>query len=321
MLRVVIATVLQAGDALGETRGFDPIRDVVRIFAYIGSDLNSADPARDGKEGVYRLPQQSLGGKRNGVRELVLGTIAQGYPLTLKTRALVTNVTFDRSGARPRATGVEWIDGPNLYQGSPRSDAAQAGVAHGIRVTREVVLAAGTFNTPQLLMLSGVGPRAELERQGIETVVDLPGVGQNLQDRYEVGVIGEMSSMFGDQFRLLKDCSFNPAASRAVLDATDPCYVLWKHGLGIYTINGHVVGVVKKSKPELKDPDLFIFGLPGYFKGYYPGYAPEVENKRTFFTWVEQLAQRSELHHELPPTILARPVVAATSPESSRPGE
>ncbi len=38
-------------------------------------------------------------------------------------------------------------------------------------------------------------------------------------------------------------------------------------------------------------------------------------------TWVEQLAQRSELHHELPPTILARPVVAATSPESSRPGE
>ncbi len=294
MLRVIVAAVLQSGHELGDGHNFDPIRDLVRIFAYVGSDLNGADAMRDSREGVFRVPQQSKDGKRVGVREFVLDTIAAGYPLTLKTRALVSNVTIDRSGARPRATGVEWIDGPNLYSASPRSDASLPGVAHSIRVSGEVVLSAGTFNTPQLLMLSGIGPRAQLEAQGIDTVVDLPGVGQNLQDRYEVGVIGEMSSMIlGDQFRLLKDCSFDASAPRSVLDATDPCYVLWKHGIGIYTINGHVIGMVKKSRPELADPDLFIFGIPGYFKGYYPGFSPQVEQKRTYFTWVVLKAHTS----------------------------
>ena len=54
---------------------------------------------------------------------------------------------------------------------------------------REVILAAGAFNTPQLLMLSGVGPPEELARHGIEARVALDGVGRNLQDRYEVGVV------------------------------------------------------------------------------------------------------------------------------------
>jgi choline dehydrogenase len=294
MLRVIAAAVLQTGSELGQTHGFDPIGDVARLVAYVGSDMNASDAARDGREGVFRIPQQTQDGKRHGVRELVLDTIAAGYPLTLKTRALVTNVTFDRSGARPRATGVEWEDGANLYAASPRSSVATPGTARSLRVTGEVILSAGTFNTPQLLMLSGVGPRAALERQGIEVVDDLPGVGKNLQDRYEVGVIGEMSSMIlGDQFRLLKSCSFDPSATRAVLDASDPCYVLWKHGVGIYTINGSVIGMVKRSRPELKDPDLFIFGIPGYFKGYYPGYSAEVEQKRTYFTWVVLKAHTS----------------------------
>jgi choline dehydrogenase len=294
MLRVIAAAVLQTGQELGDSHRWDPIRDLTRLIAYVGSDMNASDAARDGREGVFRIPQQTQDGRRHGVREFVVDTIAAGYPLTLKTRALVTNVTFDRSGARPRATGVEWEDGANLYTASPRAGANQAGVARTLRVTGEVVLSAGTFNTPQLLMLSGIGPRAELEAQGIETLVDLPGVGKNLQDRYEVGVIGEMSSLIlGDQFRLLKDCSFDASAPRSVLDASDPCYVLWKHGIGIYTINGSVVGMVKKSRPDLKDPDLFIFGIPGYFKGYYPGYSPEVEQKRTYFTWVVLKAHTS----------------------------
>ncbi len=55
-----------------------------------------------------------------------------------------------------------------------------------------MILAGGAFNTPQLLMLSGIGPRAELERHGIPVRVDLGGVGRNLQDRYEVGVVHRM---------------------------------------------------------------------------------------------------------------------------------
>jgi choline dehydrogenase len=118
-------------------------------------------------------------------------------------------------------------------------------------------------------------------------VVDAPGVGANLQDRYEVGVIGEMSSVFGDQFTTLAPCTFNSKATPAELDKTDPCWTLWKHNLGIYTINGNAIGVVKRSSQTTGDPDLFLFGLPGYFRGYYPGYSEEaVGGNRRYFTWV-----------------------------------
>src|SRR5262249_35014496 len=56
------------------------------------------------------------------------------------------------------------------------------GQLHFVRASREVILCAGAIHTPRLLLLSGLGPQAELKRLGINTVVDLPGVGRNLQD-------------------------------------------------------------------------------------------------------------------------------------------
>ena len=58
----------------------------------------------------------------------------------------------------------------------------QGGVKQELRARKEVILSAGAFNSPQLLMVSGVGPAAELQKLGIPLVHDLPGVGQNLQD-------------------------------------------------------------------------------------------------------------------------------------------
>jgi choline dehydrogenase len=295
MLRVIIATVVQTSHELGVDLPFDPLHDVKSLLGYVGSDLNAGDAGRDGRQGVIRVPQQVLDGRRNGVRELIVDTINAGYPLTLKTHALATRVLFDRSGAKPKATGVEFLDGANLYQASPAPLAASA-TPQQLHVTGEVILAAGAFNTPQLLMLSGIGPRAQLEGKGITTLIDLPGVGANLQDRYEFGVIGEMSSVFGDQFTLLKDCSFNAAATPAQLDASDPCYVLWKHNVGVYTINGNAVGIVRRSDPTLADPDLFIFGLPGYFRGYYPGYSADAFGGRRYFTWVVLKAHSGNTH-------------------------
>ena len=287
MLRAVGASVLQTGRDLGSDLPFDPVRDTSSLLQYASGDVNAADPQRDGREGAFRLPQATRDGQRYGVRELVLGTIAGGYPLTLRTHALATRVTFDRGAARPRAVGVEWTDGPNQYAASPqRNPSAPAGAAHSIHVTREVIVSAGAFNTPQLLMLSGVGPAADLTQRGIAPVVDLPGVGKNLQDRYEASVVGEMSSVFGDQFSLLKSCRFDPTMTSPDLMAKDPCFLLWKLGLGAYTINGSVVGVVRRSDPSLAEPDLFVFGLPGLFRGYFPGYSAEIESKRTYFTWV-----------------------------------
>jgi choline dehydrogenase len=61
---------------------------------------------------------------------------------------------------------------------------------------KEVIISAGTFNTPQLLKLSGIGPADELRRLGIPIVVYLPGVGENLQDRYENSIIVDLPNAF-----------------------------------------------------------------------------------------------------------------------------
>ena len=118
----------------------------------------------------------------DGSRERVLET-ARRFPdrLRVELDALATRVLFDGHG---RAAGVEYLKGERLYRARPPEQAP--GERREVRASREVILAGGAFNTPQLLMLSGLGPQAELERLGIPVRVDLPGVGRNLQDRYEV---------------------------------------------------------------------------------------------------------------------------------------
>jgi choline dehydrogenase len=123
-----------------------------------------------------------------------------------------------------------------------------------------------------------VGPREELTTLGIDVRVDLPGVGENLQDRYEVGVVYEMKS----DFTLLEDCAFK---SPRPGQEPDPCFEEWKSGGGVYTTNAVVLGIIEKSRKGREDPDLFIFGLPGYFRGYYPRYSEEVGREKNRFTW------------------------------------
>ncbi len=121
----------------------------------------------------------------------------------LKTDALVTRVLFDGK----RAVGVEYIDSPRVYRADPRAPASGgAPIRRNVRATREVIICGGAFNSPQLLKLSGVGPRDELARFGIPVVLDLPGVGENLQDRYEVGVVTQMRA----DFALLQGCGVRP---------------------------------------------------------------------------------------------------------------
>ncbi len=86
--------------------------------------------------------------------------------LTLKTHTTTARVVFEGK----RAIGVE------CYEGNERKE---------LRARREVILASGAFGSPQLLMLSGVGPDSELQRHGIKVVHALPGVGKNLQDHID----------------------------------------------------------------------------------------------------------------------------------------
>ena len=137
-----------------------------------------------------------------------------------------------------RATGVEYLSGERLYRAHAKPNDA-AGAVRQARASREVVLAGGAFNTPQLLMLSGIGPRAELEAQRIPVRVDLPGVGRNLQDRYEVAVVNRMSF---DAWEPLRDAKFN---------RDDPQFKEWTNDRrGVFTTNGVVLSVIARSTNE-----------------------------------------------------------------------
>jgi choline dehydrogenase len=128
-------------------------------------------------------------------------------------------------------------------------------------------------------MLSGIGPAAHLQQHGIPCLLDRPGVGTNLQDRYEIGVVTEMNQ----PWKALAGATFAPPLPNQEND--DPFYVDWKNGKGVYATNGSALGIIKKSTPERLDPDLFIFALPGKFYGYFPGYSREVERTKSFLTW------------------------------------
>ena len=117
-----------------------------------------------------------------------------------------------------------------------------------MRARREVILAGGAFNTPQLLKLSGIGPRAELERSASRAGWTCPGVGQNLQDRYEVGVVSRGA-------RGLRAARAGSRSGRRHDGETrDPMCGEWPDGRGVYTTNGALLGIVRRSRPELARP-------------------------------------------------------------------
>jgi choline dehydrogenase len=240
----------------------------------------SVDPndwrVRNTGEGLWQLPIAVRQGLRNGSRERIRD-VERRFPelLHVRTGALVTRVLFDDVGAT--ATGVEYLPQPHAYRADPTP---ASGEVEPVRVAarREVILAGGAFNTPQLLKLSGIGPREELERFGIRCRVDLPGVGENLQDRYEVGVVSRMRR----RFTLLEGLAFRAPEPGA---EPDPGYRDWLERRGVYTTNGALLGLVSRSRPELASPDLFVFGLPAHFTGYYPGYSAVLAQQSDVFTW------------------------------------
>jgi choline dehydrogenase len=251
-----------------------------RVGSLFGRAISKFDPndlrnAEDSPEGLAFTPLAVHKGRRNGPREFVRKVEKETGRLHIALHTLVTRVLFDGT----HAIGVEALEGKHLYGADPNHDRATPKPAPvTLKARKEVIVAAGAFNTPQLLKLSGVGPRAELERFGIPVVSDLPGVGENLQDRYEVAVVSE----FPHSFELLQKATFEPPKP----GVADPFIEEWRQGRGLYTTNGSVIGVMKRSQPGLPEPDLYIFGLAGDFRGYVPGYSQTLERYHDKFTWV-----------------------------------
>jgi len=221
--------------------------------------------------GISYPPLTTNHHQRSAARERVLET-ARKYPdrLRVELNALITRIVF---GEENRTVGVEYLKGERLYRASGRPS-GEAGEPRAVRASREVILAGGAFNTPQLLMLSGIGPRKVLERHGIAVRVDLPGVGQNLQDRYEVSVVNRMNF---DRWGVLEGAQFTKS---------DPQYEQWVRGRkGVYTTNGILLSVIKRSSPRRPLPDLFCFAMLGQFRGYFPNYSALLPKGLNYLTW------------------------------------
>ncbi|KAI1407155.1 GMC oxidoreductase [Hypoxylon sp. FL1857] len=169
------------------------------------SDLLKRDPNvlsadRDTTSSIYGLVQHqySTGGRyssRDYVQDAQKNT---SIPLTVSLNSLATRVLFDTTGSTPRATGVEYLEGKSLYAADNRRTAGATGTKKTVTAKREVIVAGGTFNSPQLLMLSGVGPADHLKQFNISVIKDLPGVGQNMMDNQEMPIVGSGNGGTGE---------------------------------------------------------------------------------------------------------------------------
>jgi choline dehydrogenase len=188
-------------------------------------DFNGAQ--QDGA-GLYQVTQKN--GTRHSAADAYLKP-ALGRPnLTVLTAAHVTRIRIERN----RATGIEYTS----------SGGAKTAAAAG-----EVVLAGGAINSPQLLLLSGIGPADELQRAGIAAVHDLPGVGKNLQDHPMVSV----------GYFCKQPVSLASAESLGNLAR----YVCLKRGP--LTSNVAEAGIFVRTRAGLEVPDLQLIFGPVYY--------------------------------------------------------
>ena len=253
----------------------DPISQIDWLIHGQG-DPNDWRLVKQNSTGIRYAPLLTRNHTRLGTRERLV-EVAEKHPnLTIELDALTTRVLFDDDN---RAIGVEYLKGAKLYQAF-YEPSQEPGEKREVYASCEVILAGGAFNTPQLLMLSGIGPKEELQKHGIPVRVDLPGVGKNLQDRYEVGIANKVK----EDWEVLKGATYSKG---------DPQYSQWKNWrkslfsnttAGVYASNGAVLAVIKRSLPERFLPDLFIFAVLAKFEGYYPGYSKEV-TKLDYLTW------------------------------------
>ena len=253
-----------------ELKGLPSLPKRLEWLAVAQGDPNHWLLVKENAFGLHYPPLSTRNHSRIGTRERLVET-QEKYPgnLSIELDALVTRVLFDSNN---RAIGVEYLKGARLYQ-AHSSPSAEPGEQRQALCSREVILAGGAFNTPQLLMLSGVGPKDELEQHGIEVKIDLPGVGANLQDRYEVGVVNRVKEDWG----VLKGAKYAKG---------DPQYAEWESTKdGVYGSNGAVLAVIRRSADDRPVPDLFCFALLGDFRGYVPGYSRNLITKYNYLTW------------------------------------
>lgn len=242
----------------------------------LSTDANMLSSDRDQMTGLSGLSfHANTTWGRYSSRDRVLDTLhavdgkgKQKYPLDLKLNSYASKIIFNKKkGSTPRAVGLEYLEGKSVYQGDLRYNSSNMGTLRRVYAKKEVILSGGAFNTPQLLLLSGIGPGADLKTLNIPVVADLPGVGANMQEHNEIAVIGEASQIFNF------DAAPGFPRSQCTWGAPgDPCYKLWLQGEGPYTQPGlnSDVTFLKTNHSNIDERDIAIFSGPFAFRGLWP---------------------------------------------------
>lgn len=215
-----------------EVQHRDPTNDaVLRGYAELGVPINADYNGAD-QHGAFYYQTTIHDGRRCSAADAFLRPVQHRKNLTVITNSMARRVCFkDR-----HATGVEV--------------AGKAGV-QTISAQREVILAAGAYHSPKLLMLSGIGPAGHLAEMGIAVVQDSPEVGANLQDHFMLTMGWQLRP---DAF------SFNRELSGLRLIGNTLRYLVNRRG--VMTIPAAQTGAFMKSDPVLDRPDLQFHCLP-----------------------------------------------------------
>ena len=213
---------LCVSDVVGE----DPICE-----AFIKSAMECGLPRNDdfngaAQEGVGYHQTTTRNGRRCSTAVGYLRPAMKRPNLRVITHALTERIVFDGT----RATGVTF---------------SQAGAPSMVRASQEVILCGGAINSPQLLMLSGVGPAETLSEFGIPLVKDLPGVGQSLQDHYSAPI--KLRSRF--PVTVNDVVNSNVGKARAGLQ-----YLMFR--TGALTLATSPAALFARTRPELASPDI-----------------------------------------------------------------
>ena len=189
-------------------------------------------------------------GRRVSTSRAFIHPIRHRTNLTIATGALTSKVIVEDG----RAVGVDYL---------------QAGQARTARASREVILCGGTYYSPQLLMLSGIGPADELRKHGIEPIVDLPGVGRNLSEHASYFIHYRTKR----QISLIRHLRWDKLAANLAN--------WYLFGGGPFAHQGTTAHAQVRTRPELERPDIQIFFNPARLdsKPWFPMIRPAQEDQ------------------------------------------
>ena len=226
----------------------EPVTDPELMFAPVAAAAANAgfpvtdDPHAEHQEGATRLEHTIAHGRRASTARAYLRPARARPNLRIYTRALTTRIILEHG----RAVGVEYV---------------RDGERETVRAAREVLLCGGSFNSPQILMLSGIGPADHLTAMGVAPRHDLPGVGANLGEHPNVTLAWGLEQR--DSFvRFLRLDRATLGVARWYLTKTGP-----------FANSGAAANMFLRSRPEAERPDvqLVCLALSNFSELWFPG--------------------------------------------------